>query len=158
MDYAVSMIHSIAPQMNVESVMVIATLVNALLERLVDPTTFWIITQLWKTVVHPRCTKKKFVFLSTLHALQIPIVILKTASTVYQMEHVASLIPSIVAQMNAESVMVTVFQEHALLERLVDPTNFLITIHFSKTVRYLNQKSVLLMYPQHHALLIPTVT
>ena len=128
MDYAASMNHSIASQMNVESVMVIATRVNALLEQLVDPTIFWIIIQLWQTVVHPFCTIKKFVF--PLHVLQTPNVILKIASIVYRAELVASTIPSIVTQMNAESVMVTVFQEHALLERLVDPTNFLITIHF----------------------------
>ena len=106
MDYADSMNHSIAPQMNVESVMVIATRVNALLEQLVDPTIFWIIIQLWQTVVHPRCTKEKFVF--PLHVLQILIVILKIASIVYRAELVASTIPSIVTQMNAESVMETV--------------------------------------------------
>ena len=106
MDYVASMNRNIASQTNVESVMGIVTQDNALQEQFVDPTTFWIIIQLWQTVVHPRCTKKKFVF--PLHVLQIPIVILKIASIVYQMVYVANTIPSIVTQMNAESVMVTV--------------------------------------------------
>ena len=96
-----------------------------------DTTTFSIIIHLWQTVVLPRCNTKKFVSLSILHVHQIPNVILKIASTVYQTDHVASLTPSIVTHMNAESVTVTVIQEHALLERLVDlHHHFLIIIHF----------------------------
>ena len=108
LDYVASMNHNIASQMNVESGMVIVTQVNALLEQFVEPTIFWIIIQLWQTVVYPFCIKEKFVLILTLHVPQIPIVILKIASTVYPADFVASTIPSIVTQMNAESVMVTV--------------------------------------------------
>ena len=55
-------------------------------------------------------------------------VIPKIASTAYQVESVAITPLTIVTQMNVVLVMEVVSQEHAILEKLVEKTIFLVTI------------------------------